>query len=75
MQAGEVSESLAASNSSMILELSTEVSTPTSGKRKRRPRAKTPVVDDEVRRSSRIRGVPDSPLIHLENEPRKKKRE
>jgi hypothetical protein len=41
--------------------------------KKRRGRGQTPIVDDEIRRSSRFRRGTKMDRIHLENEPRKKK--
>lgn len=50
------------------------VLTPSFGRKKRKSRAKTPIVDDEVRRSARFR---EGTTVHiqLDNEPRKKKGE
>jgi hypothetical protein len=41
-------------------------------KKKRKSRPKTPIVDDEVRRSSRLRKESLQLHVHLDNEPRKK---
>lgn len=49
------------------------MATPTKGNRKRKAKAKTPVVDDEVRRSARLKGIHKDKLIQLENEPGRKK--
>lgn len=52
-----------------------ELNTPTPRSRKRRARAKTPIVDDEVRRCSRFRKNEAQNLVQLDREPRRKKGE
>jgi hypothetical protein len=46
-----------------------------TAKKKRKSRAKTPIMDDEVRRSSRFKVNVPQQHIRLDNEPRKKKGE
>jgi hypothetical protein len=62
-------------NSSWDLPLDSapSMSTPSPQHHKRKPRAKTPVVEDEVRMSARLRRNSDAIHIQLENEPRRRK--
>jgi anti-sigma28 factor (negative regulator of flagellin synthesis) len=47
--------------------------TPSQQHQKRKTKARTPIVEDEVRRSARLRRNDDAIHIQLENEPRKKR--
>jgi hypothetical protein len=62
-------------NSSWDLPLDSapSMSTPSPQHHKRKPRAKTPVVEDEVRMSARLRRNSDAIHIQWENEPRRRK--
>lgn len=52
--------------------LSPPATTPVSARKKRKARAKTPVVDDEMRRSSRFRKNVQQTFYQLDREPRRK---
>jgi hypothetical protein len=61
--------------SGLVLPLDTAppISTPSPQHHKRKTRARTPVVEDEVRSSARLRRNADAVHIQLENEPRKRR--
>jgi hypothetical protein len=62
----------AISGSVLPLDSAPPISTPSPQHHKRKTRARTPVVEDEVRRSARLRRNADAVHIQLENEPRKR---
>jgi hypothetical protein len=55
------------------LEPSSPICTPSQQHHKRKTKARTPIVEDEVRRSARLRRNAAAIHIQLENEPRKKR--
>jgi anti-sigma28 factor (negative regulator of flagellin synthesis) len=66
-------DSVFAGGLELPLVLSSPTRTPSQQHQKRKTKARTPIVEDEVRRSARLRRNEDAIHIQLENEPRKKK--
>jgi anti-sigma28 factor (negative regulator of flagellin synthesis) len=54
-------------------DLSSPTCTPSQQHQKRKTKARTPIVEDEVRRSARLRRNEGAIHIQLENEPKKKR--
>jgi hypothetical protein len=68
-----IDSAFADSGLTLPLELSSPTCTPSQHHPKRKTKARTPIVEDEVRRSARLRRNDDAIHIQLENEPRKKR--
>jgi hypothetical protein len=64
---------LAVSGLVLPLDSSPSICTPSPQHHKRKTKARMPIVEDEVRRSARIKRNADAIHIQLENEPRKKR--
>jgi hypothetical protein len=70
----EQNDSVDANSGSVLpMDSAPPISTPSPQHHKRKTRAKMPVVEDEVRRSARLRRNADAIHIQLENEPRKRR--
>jgi anti-sigma28 factor (negative regulator of flagellin synthesis) len=68
-----IDSAFADSGLTLPLEPSSPTCTPSQQHQKRKTKARTPIVEDEVRRSARLRTNDDAIHIQLENEPRKKR--